>query len=82
MAPAESKVTEDGVVVPLGKPKEEPSKRVRSPRNHVEYRSTLINYAPPLWLQGSLLYNEYIVYNIDQIRMRYVLHVSFNFKRR
>lgn len=59
MAPniAESKVTDDGVVVPLGKPKEEPSKR------------------------GSLLYNEYIVYNIDQIRMRYVLHVSFNFKR-
>lgn len=59
MAPniAESKIIDDGVVVPLGKPKEEPSKR------------------------GSLLYNEYIVYNVDQIRMRYVLHVSFNFKR-
>uniref|UniRef100_A0A0D9V0P4 Poly [ADP-ribose] polymerase n=1 Tax=Leersia perrieri TaxID=77586 RepID=A0A0D9V0P4_9ORYZ len=55
---AESKITDDGVVVPLGKPKAEPSKR------------------------GSLLYNEYIVYNIDQIRMRYVLHVSFNFKKR
>ncbi|XP_062210305.1 poly [ADP-ribose] polymerase 2-A-like [Phragmites australis] len=55
---AESKITEDGVVVPLGKPKEEPSKK------------------------GSLLYNEYIVYNVDQIRMRYVLHVSFSFKRR
>ncbi|XP_062198362.1 poly [ADP-ribose] polymerase 2-like isoform X2 [Phragmites australis] len=54
----ESKVTDDGVVVPLGKPKQEPSKR------------------------GCLLYNEYIVYNVDQIRMRYVLHVSFNFKRR
>lgn len=53
----ESKTTDDGVVVPLGKPKQEPSKR------------------------GSLLYNEYIVYNVDQIRMRYVLHVSFNFKR-
>ncbi|KAK3164340.1 hypothetical protein QOZ80_1AG0016250 [Eleusine coracana subsp. coracana] len=53
----ESKITEDGVVVPYGKPKEEPSKR------------------------GSLLYNEYIVYNVDQIRMRYVLHVNFNFKR-
>jgi poly [ADP-ribose] polymerase 2/3/4 len=35
-----------------------------------------------LWLQGGLLYNEYIVYNVDQIRMRYVLHVNFNFKRR
>ncbi|CAO2162429.1 unnamed protein product [Urochloa humidicola] len=55
---SDSKTTEDGVVVPLGKPKQEPSKR------------------------GSLLYNEYIVYNVDQIRMRYVLHVSFNFKRR
>ncbi|KAG2588655.1 poly [ADP-ribose] polymerase 2-like [Panicum virgatum] len=55
---SEAKVTNDGVVVPLGKPKQEPSKR------------------------GSLLYNEYIVYNVDQIRMRYVLHVSFNFKRR
>ncbi|KAL6884697.1 hypothetical protein ACP4OV_010633 [Aristida adscensionis] len=55
---SESKITDDGLVVPLGKPKQEPSKR------------------------GSLLYNEYIVYNVDQIRMRYVLHVSFNFKRR
>ncbi|KAG2597494.1 poly [ADP-ribose] polymerase 2-like isoform X3 [Panicum virgatum] len=55
---SESKTTNDGVVVPLGKPKQEPSKR------------------------GCLLYNEYIVYNVDQIRMRYVLHVSFNFKRR
>ncbi|KAG7014360.1 Poly [ADP-ribose] polymerase 2 [Cucurbita argyrosperma subsp. argyrosperma] len=30
---------------------------------------------------GALLYNEYIVYNVDQIRMRYVLQVTFNFKR-
>lgn len=35
-----------------------------------------------VWLQGSLLYNEYIVYNVDQIKMRYALHVSFNPKRR
>ncbi|XP_066311093.1 poly [ADP-ribose] polymerase 2-like [Miscanthus floridulus] len=54
----ESKITDDGVVVPLGKPKQEPTKR------------------------GGLLYNEYIVYNVDQIRMRYVLLVNFNFKRR
>lgn len=31
-------------------------------------------------LQCSLLYNEYIVYNIEQIRMRYVIHVLFDFK--
>lgn len=34
-----------------------------------------------LFLQGDLLYNEYIVYNVDQIRMRYVVQVNFNFKR-
>lgn len=52
---ADSMIIEDGLVVPLGKPKYEPSKR------------------------GYLQYNEYIVYNVDQIRMRYVLHVSFNY---
>uniref|UniRef100_A0A7N0ZWZ7 Poly [ADP-ribose] polymerase n=1 Tax=Kalanchoe fedtschenkoi TaxID=63787 RepID=A0A7N0ZWZ7_KALFE len=31
--------------------------------------------------KGSLLYNEYIVYNVDQIRMRYLVHVNFNFRR-
>ncbi|GAV66962.1 PARP domain-containing protein/SAP domain-containing protein/PARP_reg domain-containing protein/WGR domain-containing protein [Cephalotus follicularis] len=30
--------------------------------------------------QGSLLYNEYIVYTVDQIRMRYVVQVNFKFK--
>lgn len=48
---------DDGILVPEGKPKENP--------NH----------------QGALLYNEYIVYNVDQIRMRYVVQVNFNFKR-
>ncbi|PIA61333.1 hypothetical protein AQUCO_00300703v1 [Aquilegia coerulea] len=54
---SEFKALEDGVVVPLGKPKEQPGRK------------------------GSLLYNEYIVYNVDQIRMRYVIQVNFNFKR-
>ncbi|XP_021839258.2 poly [ADP-ribose] polymerase 2 isoform X2 [Spinacia oleracea] len=31
--------------------------------------------------KGSLLYNEYIVYNVDQIRMRYVIQVKFNHNR-
>ncbi|KAK3020850.1 hypothetical protein RJ639_045532 [Escallonia herrerae] len=58
-APDFSKVEtlEDGVVVPLGKPKEQKK-----------------------GLKGSLLYNEYIVYNVDQIRMRYVVHVNFNYR--
>lgn len=30
--------------------------------------------------QSSLLYNEYIVYDVAQIRMRYVLHVNFKYK--
>ena len=29
----------------------------------------------------SLLYNEYIVYSVDQIRQRYLLKVQFNYKR-
>ena len=29
----------------------------------------------------SLLYNEYIVYSVDQIRQRYLLKVRFNYKR-
>ncbi|XP_061339223.1 poly [ADP-ribose] polymerase 2-like [Gastrolobium bilobum] len=33
-----------------------------------------------LGLKGDLLYNEYIVYNVEQIRMRYIVHVNFNFK--
>ncbi|KAL4588421.1 hypothetical protein LXL04_001310 [Taraxacum kok-saghyz] len=28
-----------------------------------------------------LLHNEYIVYNVDQIRMRYVVHVNFTIKK-
>ncbi|KAL3648050.1 Poly [ADP-ribose] polymerase 2 [Castilleja foliolosa] len=53
---SESLTLEDGVVVPLGKPKEQPGPK------------------------GSLFYNEYIVYNVEQIRMRYVVHVNFNYK--
>ncbi|CAH8294414.1 unnamed protein product [Eruca vesicaria subsp. sativa] len=30
--------------------------------------------------KGSLLYNEYIVYNTEQIKMRYVIQVKFNYK--
>ncbi|CAN4128298.1 unnamed protein product [Withania somnifera] len=52
----EVQMLEDGVIVPLGKPKEQRK-------------------------QGSLLYNEYIVYNVEQIRMRYVIQVEFNYER-
>ncbi|KAK9206896.1 hypothetical protein WN943_017178 [Citrus x changshan-huyou] len=47
--PLEAETLEDGVTVPLGKPKEQLSSK------------------------GHLLYNEYIVYSVDQIRMRYVV---------
>jgi len=30
--------------------------------------------------KGMLLYNEYIVYNVEQIKMRYVIQVKFNYK--
>ncbi|KAI3414358.1 Poly [ADP-ribose] polymerase (PARP) [Psidium guajava] len=52
--PSEAQALEDGIVVPLGRPKEQSDR------------------------QGDLLYNEYIVYNVDQIRMRYVVEVNFN----
>ncbi|KAG2402938.1 Poly [ADP-ribose] polymerase [Vigna angularis] len=35
-----------------------------------------------LCLKSELLYNEYVVYNVEQIRMRYIVHVNFNFKNR
>lgn len=54
---SEAQMLEDGVAVPLGKPKEQLSSK------------------------GALLYNEYIVYNVDQLRMRYVVQVNFDFKR-
>ncbi|XP_010069904.2 poly [ADP-ribose] polymerase 2 [Eucalyptus grandis] len=52
--PSEAQALEEGVVVPLGRPKEQSERK------------------------GALLYNEYIVYNVDQIRMRYVVQVNFN----
>ncbi|KAE9460473.1 hypothetical protein C3L33_07626, partial [Rhododendron williamsianum] len=54
---SEAQMLEDGVVVPLGKPKKQVGPK------------------------GALLYNEYIVYNVDQIRMRYLVQVDFNFRR-
>ncbi|KAH8489158.1 hypothetical protein H0E87_024708 [Populus deltoides] len=53
---SDARTLEDGVVVPLGKPKEQRGSK------------------------GTLLYNEYIVYNVGQIRMRYVVQVNFNYK--
>ncbi|XP_049378444.1 poly [ADP-ribose] polymerase 2 isoform X4 [Solanum stenotomum] len=52
----EAQILEDGVIVPLGNPKERP--------NH----------------EGNLLHNEYVVYNVEQIRMRYVIQVEFNYE--
>ncbi|KAJ9171804.1 hypothetical protein P3X46_015118 [Hevea brasiliensis] len=51
-----AKKLEDGVIVPLGKPKKQGGPK------------------------GTLLYNEYIVYNVDQIRMRYAVQVNFKYK--
>ncbi|TKY52511.1 Poly of ADP-ribose polymerase 2 [Spatholobus suberectus] len=56
--PSKARELEDGLIVPLGKPKKESG------------------------IKGDLLYNEYIVYNVEQIRMRYVVHVNFNFRTR
>jgi len=34
----------------------------------------------PTYVVGSLLYNEFIVYDVKQIRLRYVLKIKFNYK--
>ena len=33
-------------------------------------------------VKGSLLYNEYIVYDVQQIKMRYLVKVKFDFRKR
>ncbi|KAL6505035.1 Poly [ADP-ribose] polymerase 2 [Orobanche gracilis] len=53
---SEAATLENGIVVPLGTPKEQPGPK------------------------GALCYNEYIVYNVEQIRMRYIVNVNFNYK--
>ncbi|XP_017969668.1 PREDICTED: poly [ADP-ribose] polymerase 2 [Theobroma cacao] len=54
--PSEAQTLDDGVIVPLGKPKEQNR-------------------------EGALWYNEYIVYNVDQIRMRYLVQVNFKYTK-
>lgn len=53
----EAETTDDGVLVPLGKP-------TKSGQN------------------SSLLYNEYIVYDTSQIKMKYLIRAKFKFKNR
>ncbi|XP_057838730.2 poly [ADP-ribose] polymerase 2 isoform X1 [Cryptomeria japonica] len=54
--PSKSHILPDGVIVPLGTPKQSNTKA-----------------------HTSLLYNEFIVYNVEQIRMRYIVQAKFNF---
>ncbi|MCL7050528.1 hypothetical protein MKW94_017417, partial [Papaver nudicaule] len=61
--PAEFQTLDDGVIVPLGKPKQQRDRMAGGV------------------LHSGLLHNEYIVYNVDQIRMRYLIHVNFNYNR-
>jgi poly [ADP-ribose] polymerase 2/3/4 len=89
---------EDGLIVPLGKPKTNSRIKVWTNffcpnQNKVKFLSVhtfvdayhdlihiiIILCHFVLQLQGNLLHNEYIVYNVEQIRMRYVVNVRFNF---
>uniref|UniRef100_A0AC34QIG5 Poly [ADP-ribose] polymerase n=1 Tax=Panagrolaimus sp. JU765 TaxID=591449 RepID=A0AC34QIG5_9BILA len=49
----EHQTLDDGVIVPMGKPKKGSDKK------------------------GDLIYNEYIVYNVAQIKMRYLVRAKF-----
>ncbi|XP_038210310.1 poly [ADP-ribose] polymerase-like [Zerene cesonia] len=53
--PAQNKVLDDGVIVPLGTPVPNP-------------------------VQCSLLYNEFIVYDVAQVNIKYLLQIKFKYK--
>ncbi|CAK1553493.1 unnamed protein product [Leptosia nina] len=53
--PAQNKILDDGVIVPLGKAVENTQKT-------------------------SLLYNEFIVYDVAQVNVKYLLQLKFNYK--
>lgn len=79
---SKAKSLEDGVVVPLGKPKANTEKQVTFfLHKHQTFETKGKCYHELKWIihlfQGSLLYNEYIVYNVEQIRMRYIVQVNF-----
>ena len=90
---SEFETLEDGVVVPLGHPKKQQTSKVNSTPLYTLYHYHLLFFLVLVWLlwfmmtdllnllQARLLYNEYIAYNVDQIRMRYVVHVNFNFNK-
>ncbi|KAK2403593.1 poly(ADP-ribose) polymerase [Trifolium repens] len=70
---------EDGLIVPMGKPKRNTGRKICTILHYI----IIIFY--PFVLQGSrgsLWHNEYIVYNVDQIKMRNVFNVKFKFKNR
>lgn len=53
--PAGNYIAEDGMVIPLGKPKK-------------------------TGIKSTCSHNEYIVYRVDQVKIRYLLKVKFQFK--
>jgi len=65
--PKESERTESGVLVPCGRP---------VPTRPQPSQPGQPNQPQP----SALLYNEYIVYDVSQIRMKYLVQVKFSYK--
>jgi poly [ADP-ribose] polymerase 2/3/4 len=63
-------VGQDGVIVPVGKLVEK-SDETPKPAKNGRRSNRLVT--PP----SGLLYNEYIVYNPDQVRMKYIVELEF-----
>ena len=71
--------TKDGVIVPMGElvdtqasQSSEPVSQSRGSRS-----SRLATVAAATGANGSLLYNEYIVYDMNQVEMKYLVEIDF-----
>ena len=71
----------DGVVVPMGElidtQTTEKAEPVTFQNRGARTSSRLASFAPVMGANGSLLYNEYVVYDINQVEMKYLVEIEF-----
>ena len=81
--PAKAVAMDDGVVIPMGPNVE---KAIPGVRVAVCVHAPVLAVGSRvcgmlcLFLQSSLYYNEFIVYNVAQIKQRYLVKLKFNYK--
>ena len=78
---AQFKTMSDGVVVPMGElidtQTTEKAEPVTFQNRGARTSSRLASFAPVMGANGSLLYNEYVVYDINQVEMKYLVEIEF-----